>query len=203
LSEAEKWKYLKTIESCLLKGNSYTSIRRDVLLHRVDVLKGLTPAVDAYNLASAMIYGRDLLFDRAVLTAHRIHPNQFMTNLAISRSLTFSAYARKMAERELGFFRDQPLVLDMARGTRYGTFIRSVLARSKLSFYLYRSALSSTATPDLLPNAGDYLALLRFAPDCREAKCILRVYAFMAVCALPRPVRRLAVFYDFLGRNRV
>jgi len=202
LPEAEKWKYLKAIESCSLRGNSYMSIRRDVLLHRVDVLKGLTPAVDAYNLASAIIYGRDLLFDRAVLTAYRIHPNQIMTNLAVSRSLTFSAYARKMAERELGFFRDQFLLLDMVRGTRYETFIRSILARSRLGFYLYRSALSSTVPPDLLPNAGDYLALLRFAPDCREVKCILRVYAFMVACALPGPMRRLAAFYDFTSNYR-
>ena len=202
LSEAEKWKYIKAIESCSLRGNSYMSIRRDVLLHRVDVLKRLTPAVDAYNLASAIIYGRDLLFDRAVLTAYRIHPNQIMTNLAVSRSLAFSAYARKMAERELRFFRDQSLLLDMVRGTRYETFIRPVLARSRFGFYLYTSALSSTAAPDLSPNAGDYLALLRFAPDCREATCILRVYAFMAVCALPRPLRRLAAFYDFLRKNR-
>jgi glycosyltransferase involved in cell wall biosynthesis len=201
VSYAEKWRYLRLIENCPFKGNSFISIRRDVLLRRAEVLKQLTPAVDAYCLSSAMLYGRDLLFDSAVLTAYRLYPGQNMFNQAGSRGWAFPAYARRMAERNLWFFRDYSLLLSMSRGTPYEAVFRSIQARSKLASYLYWSISSSVVPPDLVPNVWDYLALLRFAPGCRGLRCFLELYAFMAACASPKPVRRLATLYEF-ARNR-
>jgi len=198
VSYAEKWRYLRLIENCPFKGNSFISIRRDVLLRRAEVLKQLTPAVDAYCLSSAMLYGRDLLFDSAILTAYRLYPGQNMFNQAGSRGWAFPAYARRMAERDLWFFRDYSLLLSMTRGTPYEAVFRSLQARSKLASYLYWSISSFMVPPDLVPNVGDYLALLRFAPGCRGLRCFLELYAFMASCALPKPVRRLAALYEFV-----
>jgi len=201
VSDAEKWRYLRAIENCPFKGNSFISIRRDVLLRRADVLKQLTPAVDEYCLSSAVLYGRDLLFDRAVLTAYRLHPDQSMFDQAGSRGWAFPAYARRTAERDLRFFQDYSLLLSTARGTPYEAVFRSLQAMSKLASYLYWSISSSMVPPDLVPNAGDYLALLRFAPGCRELRCFSVLYAFMAACASPKPMRRLAALHEF-ARNR-
>jgi len=205
VTDAEKWRYLRVIESHSIKGNSYISIRRDVVLHKAEVLKQLSYAVDAYNVASGVLYGRDLLFDMsdaAILTAYRSHTDQVLFLPTGLRGLTFQTYAWRIAERNLHYLREYSVLLSMARGTPYEYIFKSLQARSRLAYYLYSTASFHRVPSDLLPNAGDYLALLRFAPDCREAKCILKVYAFMAACALPGPMRRLAAFYDFTSNYR-
>jgi hypothetical protein len=140
-------------------GNSAISIRRSLLETESSALKKVNITCDHFYFLTALLHGRTLICDPAVLTVINEH--------GIRASLNASSLENfvRNGEKVLAYlYADSSVFMEMARGTAYEWFAELDMVRAKLA---YRS----------LPLAGEG-AVSKVSP--REAYFWLREQLYRA-----------------------